>query len=240
MGQLTLQQNKLHRIYTKYSLSINLEIIIDDNIENHIKNVLRIRDNEEIIIFNGNGKEFIGSVKYKKNTSIIIKKEKRGLKHNDNKIILAQCIPSYKYMDLAIQKSVELGVDEIIPVISNRSHPGNHGKKEEHWKKIIIHATEQSNGLFIPKLNNILTLDNLLEKFKNTDIYKICFHISGRKFKKEDKNSNSHLVLIGPEGGFNDNEINIIEKYNWNIITLGDRILRTETAAIVAQSLLRY
>ena len=240
MEQLTLQQNKLHRIYTKYSLSINLEIIIDDNIENHIKNVLRIRDNEEIIIFNGNGKEFIGSVKYKKNTSIIIKKEKRGLKHNDNKIILAQCIPSYKYMDLAIQKSVELGVDEIIPVISNRSHPGNHGKKEEHWKKIIIHATEQSNGLFIPKLNKILTLDNLLEKFKNTDIYKICFHISGRKFKKEDKNSNSHLILIGPEGGFNDNEINIIEKYNWNIITLGDRILRTETAAIVAQSLLRY
>ena len=240
MGQLMSQQNKLHRIYITTTLSINLEIVINNDIENHIKNVLRIRDNEEIIVFNGNGKEFLGAVKYKKNTSIVIKKENRELKHNTNKIILAQCIPSYKYMDLAVQKSVELNVDEIIPIISNRSHPGNHEKKEEHWKKIIIHAVEQSNGLFIPTLNKTLTLDSLLEKFKNTDAYKICFHMSGRKFKKEDKNSSSHLILIGPEGGFSNNEINIIEKYNWNIITLGDRILRTETAAIVAQSLLRY
>ena len=71
------QQNKLHRIYITTTLSINLEIVINNDIENHIKNVLRIRENEEIIVFNGNGKEFLGAVKYKKNTSIVIKKENR-------------------------------------------------------------------------------------------------------------------------------------------------------------------
>ena len=63
--------------------------------------------------------------------------------------------------------------------------------------------------------------------------------MSGRKITQNDKNSQSHTILIGPEGGFSSNEIDLIERYNWNIVSLGDRILRTETAAIVAQTILR-
>ena len=140
---------------------------------------------------------------------------------------------------LAIQKSSELGIDQIIPIISSRRHPGEHDKKISHWNKIIIHATEQSNGLYLPVLNNIMLLEDFLREQKNEVIYKICFNTIGRKFELRDKSHESHAILIGPEGGFDNEELDLMRNNNWNIISLGDRIFRTETASIVAQTILR-
>jgi len=234
-----LQQNKLHRIYVNNHILINNALKIDSNIVNHIKNVLRIRHNEKIIVFNGDGKEYVAEVQHGEELIISIKSENPLRKINPHKIILAQCIPSAKHMDLAIQKSVEIGINEITPIISERSHPGEHKKKKIHWENIIISATEQSNGLFLAKLNNIITLKEFLDEVDGGDAQKICFHISGRKISQSDKNSQSHIILIGPEGGFSKEEIALVERYNWNIISLGDRILRTETASMVAQTILR-
>ena len=88
-------------------------------------------------------------------------------------------------------------------------------------------------------LDEITNLENFLINASDNESYKICFHMSGRKITQNDKNYQSHIILIGPEGGFSSNEIDLIERYNWNIVSLGDRILRTETAAIVAQTILR-
>ena len=151
-----MQQNKFHRIYVNNHISINNELEIDSNAVNHIRNVLRIRHNEKIIVFNGDGKEYIAEVHYEEELMILIKSENSLRKIDTHKIILAQCIPSAKHMDLAIQKSVEIGINEIVPIISERSHPGNYKKKKTHWENIIISATEQSNGLFLAKLNNII------------------------------------------------------------------------------------
>ena len=127
----------------------------------------------------------------------------------------------------------------LVPVISERSHPGDHKKKYSHWKNIIIHSTEQSNGLFLTELDEITDLEKFLINVSENASCKICFHMSGRKITKNDKSHQSHIILIGPEGGFSTKEIDLIERYNWNIVSLGDRILRTETAAIVAQTILR-
>ena len=142
-------------------------------------------------------------------------------------------------MDFAIQKSVELGIDEIIPIVSQRSHPGDHAKKMGHWRKVIIHASEQSGGLFIPTLSEPLSLEDLF-KDRNYDKHeKILCDPSGLALSNINRNNFPKIIIVGPEGGFSDGELNLARTFNWNIVTLGDRILRTETAAIVAQVLLR-
>lgn len=234
-----MQQNKIHRIYIENNISINNRLKIDTKIANHIKNVLRIRHNENIIVFNGNGKEYIAEIHHEKELVISIQNEIPSRQIDTHKIILAQSIPSSKHMDLAIQKSVEIGINEIVPIISERSHPGNHEKKKIHWENIIINATEQSNGLFLAKLNNIITLERFLKETDQSDYQKICFHMSGRKISQSDKDHKAHIILIGPEGGFSQEEIALVQRYNWNIISLGDRIFRTETASVVAQTILR-
>ena len=204
-----------------------------------LKNVLRLKESAELILFNGDGKEYLGMITFKSNKSINIIKELRRENINKNKIVLAQSIPSYKYMDLAIQKSVELGIDEIIPIVSQRSHPGDHAKKMSHWRKVIIHAVEQSGGLYIPILSEPLSLEDLF-KDRNYDKHeKILCDPSGLALSNINRNNFPKIIIVGPEGGFSDRELNLARTFNWNIVTLGDRILRTETAAIVAQVLLR-
>ena len=233
------QLNKRHRIFINTSININQEICCPQETMHHIKKVLRVKKNEKIIIFNGNGEEFEGHLINRKDEKIKITGLLKKANKTDKKIILAQCISSNKHMDFAIQKSVEIGIDIIVPVISIRSPPGNHLKKKEHWKKIIIHAIEQSHGLFIPELFEIIDFKKIIshEKFKN--FHKILFHQSGRRIIAGDSDSNHIIFLIGPEGGFDHTEIEDATKENWNIISLGDRVLRTETAAIVAQTLLK-
>ncbi len=233
------QLNKQHRVFINTSLDIEKEIDCPKETIHHIRNVLRVKTNEKIIIFNGDGKEFKGKLLKENNKKIIITDLLRTKKKSSKKIILAQCLSSNKHMDFAIQKSVELGIDIIIPIKSKRSHPGGYIKKISHWKKIIIHATEQSHGLFIPELSEPMSFDQILthREFKNS--HKILFHQSGRKMIPDDSKADNIIFLIGPEGGFDDVEIEDATKENWNIISLGDRILRTETAAIVAQTLLR-
>ena len=235
-----LQQSKIHRIYLNNIISIGNNIDAGKDASNHIKNVLRLKDNQEIKIFNGDGKEYFAKIQYKAKSLVICAyKESRHISKNDHQIVLAQCIPNSKYMDLAIQKSTELGIDHVIPIISSRSHPGHHEKKMDHWNKIIIHATEQSNGLYLPILNKAVSLEDFIYDQESKKNYKICFNTSGRKIDANDINHKSHVMLIGPEGGFDDTELDFMHNYDWNIISLGDRIFRTETASIVAQTILR-
>ncbi len=236
---LKLQQSKLHRLYINQNLSIYDTITLSSKQILRLKNVLRLKESSELILFNGDGREYLGQITFKTSKSINIIKELRHKNVNKNKIILAQSIPSYKYMDFAIQKSVELGIDEIIPIISRRSHPGDHIKKMDHWKRVIIHAVEQSSGLYIPKLSEPLSLDILLKNSDYDKHEKIVFDPSGSALKRINRDNYPKIIIVGPEGGFSNSELDLARTFNWNIVTLGDRILRTETAAIVAQVLLR-
>lgn len=234
------QQNKIHRIFLKNIIEINNPIVLDKSTSNHIKKVLRIRNNEEIKIFNGDGKEYNAKVEDQEKSTIVVPyKLSRQISKGTHQIILAQCIPNYKAMDLAIQKSTELGIDQIIPISSSRSHPGNHEKKLDHWEKIIIHATEQANGLYLPVLNRVMSLEDCINKHDTDQYHKICFNTIGRNMDTNDLHHKSHVIMIGPEGGFDNQELELMKNNNWNIITLGDRIFRTETASIVAQTILR-
>tara|TARA_B100001057_G_scaffold97588_1_gene94385 strand:+ start:21978 stop:22700 length:723 start_codon:yes stop_codon:yes gene_type:complete len=236
---LILQSNKTHRIFFDQDIKVDKKILLNKENINRLKNVLRLKNGTEIYLFNGNGKEYSGKVYFVEEDYINVNRLNREIAKNKDMTILGQSISNNKYMDLAIQKSTEIGVDKIIPIITKRSHPGDHDKKMSHWRKIIIHATEQSNGLFIPEITYPTTFSEIIGVIHTEKCEKYLFDKSGENLAIVKKISSEKILLIGPEGGFTKEEIETARNFHWNIISLGDRILRTETATIVAQTLLK-
>ena len=234
-----LQSNKTHRIFFDQDIKVDKKILLNKENINRLKNVLRLKNGSEVYLFNGNGKEYSGKVHFDEKDYINVNRLNREMEKNKDVTILGQSISNNKYMDLAIQKSTEIGVDKIIPIITKRSHPGDHDKKMSHWRKIIIHATEQSNGLFIPEITYPTTFSAIIGVNHTEKCEKYLFDKSGEKLAIIKKISSEKILLIGPEGGFTKEEIETARNFHWNIVSLGDRILRTETAAIVAQTLLK-
>ena len=139
-------------------------------------------------------------------------------------------------MDLIIQKSVELGVTNFIPIYTQRSQYKNVDKKLDHWQKTVIHATEQCGRLDIMKLSRPVSLSNFDNICQSSSKY--LLHQNGDKFTYEDLESNDITLLVGPEGGFDDLEIDYLEADGWKMKTINVNILRTETACISALTLL--
>ena len=235
--QSILRQNKTHRIFIEDAINVGSQIKLNKNLYSRIHNVLRIRKNEKIIFFNGNGHDYMCSVSESDKSCINVEKKYANSANFNN--TLAISISNNKCMDLVIQKSVELGIESIMPIVSIRSHHTDLEKRFKHWKKIIISACEQCGNSSIPILKKTIALPNLMndKDFKNYN--KICFDISGNEYKYDKFRKNRNLILIGPEGGFDEEEKEMMRKYDWSLVSLGDRILRTETACIVAQTLLR-
>ena len=100
-------------------------------------------------------------------------------------------------------------------------------------------ACEQCGSSTIPEIEKAATLSEIAKYTESSSEIKICFDPRGEKLKTNEVNIKQYIFLIGPEGGFSDNDITMLKKYNWRIISLGDRILRTETACVVAQTLMR-
>ena len=233
-----MRQNKIHRIFIDADINIGSKITPDKNTAARIKRILRIKRNEKIIIFNGDGQDYICIFDDSDREKILVERSEKNSKINYNNT-LALSISNNKSMDFAIQKSVELGVNKILPVITERSHPTDIAKRYLHWNQIIISACEQCGVSLIPSLGNSIELSELAKCSASLDEERICFDPNGENYDPHTANSKKYTLLIGPEGGFSSDEISILTKYGWSIISLGDRILRTETACIVAQTLMR-
>ena len=231
----------------------NIQIIGEDY--NHLKNVLRSKIGEKIDICDEN------SIKY--NTKIIEYTDKAAVceieKIDDRntetkvKMTLFQGLPKMDKFELIIQKSTEIGVSDIYPVQMDRSimkiDEKNLDKKLDRWNKISLEASKQSGRQKIPNVHTVINLKNIIENISKYDIVLLPYEneksatikdvIGDLKSNKEEfKNI---AVIIGPEGGFSENEISTLSKYeNVNIVTLGPRILRTETAGIVTLAMLVY
>jgi len=162
------------------------------------------------------------------------------------RIILAQALIKKNKFDWVIQKSVELGVAEIIPFRSERTEvqlsEEREEKKMKRWHRILKEAVKQSGRSLVPKLGSPLSLDELLNRSDET--VRIAMDEEGgaslKELLRELCDVNSCLVLIGPEGGWGDRDRNLFSAHSVKSVRLGPRILRTETASVVALSLLQY
>ena len=230
------QQKKIHRIYLATDFKSDVHRCSMD-LSHRILNVLRIKNNETISIFNNKGQECLSRVSIE-GKQVILNLSKQIKSRINKSIIIRLCVSiiNMKLMDLIIQKSVELGVTSFIPIYTQRSQYKNVDKKLDHWEKTVIHATEQCGRLDIMKLCRPVSLSDLDNIYQSSSKY--LLHQNGDKFKCEDLESSDITLLVGPEGGFDDHEIDYLDANGWKTKTINVNILRTETACISALTLL--
>lgn len=216
----------------------------------HISKVLRLRNNDEVLISDGNGMEFvclIGDISKKEVTLKIVKSFENSTEPPLN-ITLFQGIPKASKMDLIIQKCVEIGVYKIQPVITERvvvkfdaKDPSN---KNDRWQRISEEASKQSNRGIVPEIGAPIQFSYAIEEMKKMDLAVVPYENergnSLRKILTHKNGANSLGIFIGPEGGFEEGEIEICLKNNIIPVSLGPRILRTETAGFVAAAIALY
>lgn len=214
---------------------------------NHIKNVLRMRVGDSLLV-SSNGISHLCEITAIDDNSVLVKIIEENYKSTNLpiKIHLFQGLPKSDKMELIIQKSVELGVEEIIPVEMNRCVSKLDGKKKlskvSRWQSIAESAAKQSKRNIVPKVSEVLSFKEALKKAETLDLILIPYeNADGMTATKqallEIKSGMSIGIFIGPEGGFDEKEILSATKSGGKSISLGKRILRTETAAITAVSM---
>jgi len=230
---------------------------------NHLKNVLRLKKGDSIVLFNGTGEEFEGRIQtLTGRVGIQLGKKLRNRWSGSIAVCLAQALPKKKKMDFIIGKSCELGVEEIFPLETERAAYKLTGPKADHvverWQRIAVQACKQSRLDWIPQIHKPVKFRELLKKTKNfgavliphlredlpplsevVEVIKERFEMDGSQ-RSGRKDRRKILVVIGPEGGFSDKEMILAREKKALLFHLGDLILRTDTAAIVGVSLVKY
>lgn len=244
----------MHKFFTPKEL-INGDVakIIGDDVK-HIYKVLRISEGEKVTINNCEGVEYLGKVISVSKQEVLVEiLEKLELNNESNiNIYLFQGLPKSQKMDLIVQKGTELGITEFIPVITHRVDVKLKGefKKLDRLKKIALEAAKQSKRSIIPKVLEPIEFEEVLDKIKSLDLLIVPYENANNfgiktlinELRKKDiaDEIKSVGIFIGPEGGIEESEIERLKEKDAHIVTLGKRILRTETAGFVAASLIQY
>ncbi|MCH9843181.1 MAG: 16S rRNA (uracil(1498)-N(3))-methyltransferase [Gammaproteobacteria bacterium] len=232
------------RVHTKQQLSSGTEIILDDFAARHIGKVLRLNPGKFVTIFNGEGGEFKSTItKINRNKiTLLVGDHVKETNESPLKIHLGIGISRGDRMDTVIQKSTEVGVSEITPLFTERVGVKLENDKVKsrllHWQKVCISACEQSHRTKIPIINSPKKIEDWIQNASAQK--KVMLDPKGKTQISTLKNNNAIVdisLLIGPEGGFSAREVEIAKNSEFDQISLGPRILRTETAPIVAISI---
>lgn len=228
-------------------------IIINSEDVNHISNVLRSKVGDVLKIGNSdNGKNYEVEITNitKKEVACKILNETNSISESKIYINILQGLPKADKMEYIIQKSTEIGVKEITPIDMERCivkiSPKDESKKIERWQKIAEVAAKQSGRDIIPKINNVVKIKDLQTIIKDYDCIIVAYEkeehntLKQELIKLKSANNIKIAILIGPEGGISEDEINDMKMQGAKIITLGKRILRTETVAIAMSSIILY
>lgn len=227
------------RFHLPENLSVGQTVALPDNIVRHL-NVLRVRPNENITLFDGKGKAHAAqlTVLEKRRAEAEILREDTTDNESPLNITLIQSISSGERMDFTLQKSVELGVTAIQPVISERCIVRLDGeraaKRLARWQEIVISACEQSGRNTVPPVLPIIGYREALDKMPSESTKLIMSINRARKLGDIRHPSGAIVFMVGPEGGWTEQEEQQAFDAGFQAVTLGKRILRTETAALAA------
>jgi 16S rRNA (uracil1498-N3)-methyltransferase len=227
---------RLHRFYTPHDLEKGQSITIsDEKLIHQMRSVFRFQSGDTVILFNGNGSDYVSEI-----VSIgksLIRLSVTQAVVNDwkpaVKLILAVSMIKKDNFEWIVQKATELGVSEIIPLISERSE--KKGWNRERAEKILIEACEQSGRSDIPVLGELSTLSDFVEVEKRSIV---VFHTDGMRLNLIPQKAESIVALVGPEGGWSEKEIELFCTKGYAIYKLSTPILRAETAAIAIASII--
>jgi len=215
----------------------------------HIRRVLRLKAGDEIIVFDSLGKEYKGMIIKETISSVVIKIQNIFLSKRDSPldVTLAQSLLKGEKMDYLIQKATELGVKEIIPFFSSRSVPllekSGRLKRHHRWGRIAIEASKQCGRGVVPKIESLQDYSEMLQIASPGSLRLILWEREGGRLKEvleRSKEKTRIFFIIGPEGGFSQEEVEEAKRSGFIPVTLGRRILRAETASLCLLSILQY
>lgn len=238
-----------HTIIERNNIKDDIALITGSEAR-HVGRVLRLDVGDTINLLDEMGWKYRGVITGKQTQAIEVKILEKLPPGNrfPLKVVLGQALPKLGKMDFILQKATELGVDSIIPFFSTRTVPQLDGdrqeKKGERWKKIVLETTKQCGRTVIPQVEKIVTFEEVIRKGEDNSLKIILW--------EDEKNNRLHnllknlkqfkkiIILVGPEGGFSQEEVAAARDRGFLSVGLGNSILRTETAGIYLLSVLHY
>ncbi len=219
-------------------------ILVRGDEAHHICRVFRKRSGERIVVVDGEGNEFSCVVEKCKPESVEVKilSMRRRPKEPALRVTLACAVPKGDKMDLLIEKATEIGVHKIIPLLTERSTVRSVGnEKLARWKRLTISALKQSERSFLPRIEKIRSFAELEEDLRSYSWGVVGWELSRRRIMEvafPEEPVNGLMVIVGPEGGLTESEVERLRKRRILDVWLGERKLRCETAAIVLLTLI--
>ena len=239
----------MHRFFVNPSqISAERAEIIGDDVA-HISKVLRLRCGDKISLCDQNGFDYICTIDEIEKQSVfaVIDEKFPSISESNIGITLYQGFPKGDKTELIVQKCTELGVKRIVPVVMQRSvsRPKDASKKTVRYQKIALEAAKQSKRAAVPQVCDAIDFSDMLAEIENSDALNILPYeneksVTLKSVLKQNADAENINLIIGPEGGFADEEIAAALKKNIKTVTLGPRILRCETAPIAAVAAIMY
>ncbi|AFP32045.1 16S rRNA (uracil(1498)-N(3))-methyltransferase [Marinobacter sp. BSs20148] len=236
---------RIPRIFTDTPLQAGAEAQLDDNAAQHVGRVLRMQPGQALSLFNGDGHDYralIASAS-KKNVTVQVGHSTANSSESALEIVLGQTLSKGDRMDYAVQKATEMGVTRIVPLSTERCDVRLKGDREDkrlnHWRSVAISAAEQCGRARVPDILPVMNITEWLEYSQRCDVRLVLHHRTEQSLNSLAK-PNSVALMIGPEGGLSADEIAQAEKSGFLPVTLGPRVLRTETAPVAAMALCQW
>ena len=232
------------RIYIEHEIAVGGEFDLPADAAHHIRSVLRLVQDAELVLFNGDGGEYEARLTQVARSAVRVTITSRRDAHTESplELTLVQSISRGERMDYTIQKAVELGIQRIVPVVSQRTvvrlDPERADKRLNHWRGIARHAAEQSGRIRVPDLCAITPLEQWLTERDVTHRF-LLNPLADLGLATQTPRTQAITIIAGPEGGFEAGEIEALEASGAVSVHLGPRTLRTETAALSALSIIQ-
>ena len=235
---------RVPRLFTSHSLACGQFLELEEAASHYLGKVLRMQPGRELVLFNGQGGEYQAQITgiSKKQVTVAVGEFSADDRQSPLQLELAIGVSRGERMDWVLQKATELGVTHITPLLTERTEVKLAGdrqdKKLQHWQQILVSACEQCQRNILPLLSEPRSLNDWLASVSAQ--HKFVLHHRDSRGLSDDENVSSVALLIGPEGGLSDQEIEQARAKEFAPLTLGPRVLRTETAPIAAISLVQY
>jgi 16S rRNA (uracil1498-N3)-methyltransferase len=235
---------RVSRIYTATPLSSSASAILDGNTAHYLGKVLRLTAGNEVVLFNGDGREYPATIASLTRSTVTVTLGEARTPDTESRLrtVLGIGISRGERMDYVVQKSTELGVSEIVPLFTEhcevKLNAERQEKRVEHWQQVAISACEQCGRVVVPAIHQPLKLSDWI-RAPGAGLKLLC-----------DQSENNALsgpapargvaLLIGPEGGLSEAEMALAKAAEFQGVSFGKRILRTETAPVTALSVLQF
>ena len=236
---------RLTRVYVDAALEPGALLTLTGGAAGHLTRVLRLRPKAALTLFNGHGGEYAASVERvrRSEVTVAVGQHEPIERESPFPLTLAQGVSRGERMDLVVQKATELGVARLVPVLTERSivrlDEEQSDRKSNHWRAVAIAACEQCGRNRLPEVALPTQLREFLRQPPGDNVRLLLSPSATRRIEDVPRPARGATVLIGPEGGLADEEQQLAEGAGYTAVNLGPRVLRTETAAIAALTLLQ-